>query len=229
MKIFHREKNYFFIKINLVCLFLFSPLIFVDQIKLSSVFFNHHNFFLKNFFLFFQKIFSKEFFFIFFIFSIFFQVLYLFKILKDKKDLDFIFDKNNKKIYRYGIFLLLLLKIKEFLKIIQLTTITVTIAFLFKKLNNNFIRPSYLLGNKNTHHSGFPSGHVIFCFLIVLILNQFFLIKIKKTKTLVTLVCLIVSFSRIYLLKHFFIDVYFSVLLCTFLTIIFFDLNDFYD
>lgn len=67
----------------------------------------------------------------------------------------------------------------------------------------------------------FPSGHSTSAFTIFLFFS--FLIKNQLLKFLFFIIALNVAISRIYLVQHFFVDIYFGSLLGTMLTIFLFN------
>lgn len=79
-------------------------------------------------------------------------------------------------------------------------------AGFFKDIDLNFI------GNGSIHYAhSFPSGHTTTAFALFFVLALF--TKNKIFKFLFFILALSTAFSRVYLLQHFFIDVYFGSIL----------------
>lgn len=82
-----------------------------------------------------------------------------------------------------------------------------------------------IIGNMELHYAhSFPSGHSTTAFALFFIFG--FFVKNKKWQILFFFLALSTAFSRIYLLQHFFIDVYFgSILGVLIATIVFVSIN----
>jgi membrane-associated phospholipid phosphatase len=115
--------------------------------------------------------------------------------------------------------ILLFVRMKYFLVyLIDLSIVAIIIGFLKYRMFADHIRPSLFFGQSyKLHfvegvpiltHNSFPSGHTAVAFAVFFLLAIF----IKRTSVSMVLLCLalLVGLSRIYLMEHFWIDVYFG-------------------
>ncbi len=124
-------------------------------------------------------------------------------------------------LFRYSLFILSSLSL-------IITTLTVGIIKTFTALprpilffeNNPNVHLNLIDGVNMHRFMSFPSGHTAAAFAMFLILAYFF--KNIYAKHICFFLALFVALSRVYLLQHFFRDVYFGSILGVFITVILF-------
>jgi len=107
------------------------------------------------------------------------------------------------------------------LTVLSVVIQTIFIQGLKRYVYQDIVRPKLFFENFNNFHmvegvdihsfNAFPSGHTASAFTIALILSLY--LKNKKWSSVFIIVAILVGVSRVYLLQHFFIDVYFGSLL----------------
>lgn len=94
------------------------------------------------------------------------------------------------------------------------------ILFLKRVVFSSIVRPTVFFGGEDLHYvegvkilsyHSFPSGHTAMAFSLFCLLAL--LIPRKRVDLLLVLMALIAGVSRIYLVQHFFIDVYFGAII----------------
>lgn len=116
---------------------------------------------------------------------------------------------------------------------VVVTGVTQSIKYVFRShrpiyVFNHFypnIRLNIIENNLPENYS-FPSGHSVFMMLSIILTIYIFNIKNKYTQTLLSLFCIFVSLTRMFLFYHFFRDIYcgyFIGFIFTFITIGFYN------
>lgn len=107
--------------------------------------------------------------------------------------------------------------------------ILLAVTFLKKVVFASQVRPSvyfdgkaqlnFLPGMEVLHHNSFPSGHTAGAFALFFLLSL--MVKDKRWSIICFVIALGIGVSRVYLLQHFFRDVYFGSLVAVLITSIF--------
>lgn len=124
-------------------------------------------------------------------------------------------------LFRYSLFILSSLSL-------IITTLTVSIIKTITALprpilffeHNSAVHLNLIDGVNIHRFMSFPSGHTAAAFAMFLILAHFF--KNNYAKHICFFLALLVAISRVYLLQHFFRDVYFAAIIGTLISIILF-------
>ena len=187
-------KSLFKTFIILFTLFSFVFLFF-NNIEISLFFNPYHNFFLDKFCYFISFLGDKY---------VFFLITFLVFLVKKKKTVAFGLSFAN---YFFLVQFLKRIAFRDHLRP------SVVLTNLFPDIQLNFVSDVVLKKNFS-----FPSGHATIIFSLVILFIYSFKIKNIFYKFLLIVLALLVSFSRIYLFQHFFVDVYFGALIGTLIT-----------